>query len=163
MRDQAFAQLVETHGDSLLRMCCLYLNDGHLAEDAVQDTFVKAYRSLARFRGDCSEKTWLMRIAINTCKNYRRSPWHRWVDRRVPLDMLPECVSSDSHDDGALLAEIMRLNNSHKEVILLYYYQELTAAEIAAVLGIHEKAVFARMARARRQLKSRLEGWFFDE
>ncbi len=80
MRDQAFVQLVETHGDSLLRMCCLYLNDRHLEEDAVQDTFVKAYRSLARFRGDCSEKTWLMRIAINTCKNYRRSPWHRWVD-----------------------------------------------------------------------------------
>ena len=58
---------------SLLRMCYAYLGDMALSEDAVQETFLKAYRALDSFRGEAAEKTWLMRIAINTCKDMRRS------------------------------------------------------------------------------------------
>ena len=74
---------------SLLRTCFAYLGDMALAEDAVQETFLKAWKNLDRFRGEASEKTWLLRIAINTCKDVRRSAWFRRVNRAVSLDSLP--------------------------------------------------------------------------
>lgn len=65
-------EAVTAHGDGLLRLCFLYLGDRQAAEDAVQETFLKAYQAHGRFRGDCSEKTWLTRIAINQCKTLLR-------------------------------------------------------------------------------------------
>ena len=61
-------RLMNTYGDELLRMCFLYLKDYQLAEDAVQDTFLKAMKSYQFFQHQSSEKTWLTRIAINCCK-----------------------------------------------------------------------------------------------
>lgn len=88
--------------ESLLRMCFAYLGDTSLAEDAVQETFLKAYQSLDSFRGDASEKTWLLRIAINTCKDVRRSAWFRHVDRSVALDTLAEPSTPCAEYDDAL-------------------------------------------------------------
>ena len=65
IREQTLVQMVNEHQRALLNLCYMYLHDAALAEDAVQETFLKAYRSLERFRGDCGQKTWLMRIAIN--------------------------------------------------------------------------------------------------
>lgn len=66
---QRLVRLVEQYQTDLLRLCYIQLHDTALAEDAVQETFIKAYRSFPSFRGDCSEKTWLMRIAVNTCRD----------------------------------------------------------------------------------------------
>ena len=74
----------------LLRLCYAYLRDEELAKDAVQETFIKAYRNLNGFRETASEKTWLSRIAINTCKDLRRASWFRHVDRSVTLDMISQ-------------------------------------------------------------------------
>ena len=76
-------RLVLQYQQPLLRTCFLYLRDRTLAEDAVQETFLKAYRSLASFRGECSEKTWLMKIAMNTCCDLRRAHRLRGCVRRA--------------------------------------------------------------------------------
>ena len=89
-RQAALERLMAQYGTALLRMCCLYLRDYSLAEDAVQETFLKAYARLDSFRGDCSEQTWLMKIAINTCRDMLRTGWFRYTDRKVDLDQLPE-------------------------------------------------------------------------
>ena len=70
-REQAFEQLVMQYQTMLLRTCYLYLGEKTLAEDAVQDTFLKAYRNWDAFRGDSSRRTWLMKIAVNTCRDLR--------------------------------------------------------------------------------------------
>ena len=57
-------------------MCCVYLRDASMAEDAVQETFLKAYRALDSFKGDSSEKTWLYSIAMNVCRDMRRLAWY---------------------------------------------------------------------------------------
>ena len=67
--DELLISLVDQYQSSLLRLCFIYLHDKALAEDAVQETFLKAHRSLSSFRGDSSEKTWLTRIAMNTCRD----------------------------------------------------------------------------------------------
>ena len=76
---QRFTESAEMYQEELLRICFLYLQDRGLAEDAVQETFLKAYRALQRYREKCSPRTWLTRIAINTCKDYRRTFWFRRV------------------------------------------------------------------------------------
>jgi RNA polymerase sigma-70 factor (ECF subfamily) len=156
-------KLVEEYGDSLLRMCFLYLKDIHLAEDAVQDTFIKVSKSYINFKGDSEEKTWVMRIAINVCKNYLRSSWWKRIDKAAVLENITVSKSTDSLQDEALLLEIMKLSQKYKEVILLFYYQDLKIREIAEVLNIPEATISVRLMRAREILKIKLKGWYYDE
>ena len=121
MEDSAFEELVSQNQDKLLRTCYLYLRDRQLAEDAVQETFLKAYRSLPDFRGYSSQKTWLTRIAINTCRDLYRSEWFRHLDRRVTPEDLPERGASFSSREERLIVEVMRLPRKLREVTLLYY------------------------------------------
>ena len=97
MENAQLARLVEEHGDTLLRMCFLYLRDVHLAQDAVQDAFVRAATTPAVFESRSSEKTWLCRIAINVCKNYRRSAWFR---KTQPLDLPEELPAPEPRAGG---------------------------------------------------------------
>ena len=87
-----FEELVAQYQGSVLRMCFLYLCDKTLAEDAVQETFVKVYRGLNSFHGQSSIKTWIMQIAIHTCYDMNHSGWFRHFDRRITPEMLPEAA-----------------------------------------------------------------------
>ncbi len=157
------ARCMAEHKTSLMRMAYLYLGDEELAEDAVQETFIKAYRALERFRGDSSEKTWLMRIAINTCRTMRRTAWMRMLKTGLPLDAAPEQGREDSYRDDTVLRAVMELPDKLKQAVLLYYYQDMTTAETAQALGIPESTVSTRLLRARNKLRVSLEGWYFDE
>ena len=67
--------LIAEYGDSILRMCYLYLKDYHLAEDIVQETFIQVYNHYDSFRQQSSVRTWIIQIAINLCKNQMRTKW----------------------------------------------------------------------------------------
>lgn len=154
--------LMRRYGDALVRMCCLYLNDASLAQDAAQDTFIKAWRNLGQFRGECDERTWLMRIAINTCRDYHRTAWLRHVDRGTPLEALPETGAEDAHPDGEVIRAVMALPLREREAVLLRYYQEMTITEAAQALRISPSAVKQRLQRANRRLRDRLKEWYYD-
>ena len=160
--EEGFARLLDDWGDRLLRLCTLYLKDVHLAEDAVQETLLKAWRNADRFRGGGSEMTWVTRIAINVCKSYLRSPWKR---RRAPADELDKLFTDtgDPQVDDTLPRAIMALSRPYREVIILYYYQELKAREIADILHVDVSTITARLSRARKQLREALKGWYYDE
>lgn len=155
---QTLNRLAEQYQTDLLRMCYLYLHDVELARDAVQETYLKAYRAMDGFRGECGEKTWLMRIAINTCRDMRRSAWFRHTDRRVTPDMLPLAVVSFEEKDEELLMAVMALPAKLSETILLYFYQDMSVKEIAESLGLSLSAVSARLDRAKKKLRVALEG-----
>lgn len=140
--------IVKKHELSLRRMCFLYLRDLSLAEDAVQETFVKAYQRAESFCGECSEETWLMRIAINTCKDMRRGTWFRYVERTIALDMLPEPAQPCTEDDSLLTIEVMKLPRKQLEAVLLYHYQGMTVYETAQALGITVPSVSARLKKS---------------
>lgn len=72
-------RLISEYGDSLLRLCFVYLHDMQLAEDAVQETYIKIYKNRGSFRGSCSEKTWVTAIAANVCKSQLRSSWYNKI------------------------------------------------------------------------------------
>ncbi len=147
----------------LLRLCFAYLCDTALAEDAVQETFFKAWKSRDRFRGEAEEKTWLTRIAINTCKDLLKSTWARNTDRSVTPDSLPEgSVPFDERDDTVTRA-VMSLPPKIKEVTLLHWYQGMTLEEMAKVLKLPRSTVNYRLKKAKMMLKEELEDWYHED
>ena len=156
-REETLTRLVRDHQQSLLRLCYLSLRDEELARDAVQETFLKAFQSLDRFRGDSSEKTWLTRIALNVCRDMRRTNWARFVDRRVTPDALRH--TAESPDKAAELnIAISRLPGKLREAVLLYYYHGMTLEEMAEVLRAAKSTVSMRLKQAREKLHITLEG-----
>jgi len=159
-QEQKLEQWIRQYGTAILRTCFVYLSDAAQAEDAMQDTFLKAWNSMEKFddRGDGAAKKWLMRIAINTCRDYRRSRWFRYVDRSKTLDDLPAPMEAMSAQERSLLIDIMHLPEKYKRVLLLYYYQEMTLQETADVLGISRSTVHSRLQKAQLLLKRILTG-----
>ena len=156
-------RLVAQYQGAVLRTCYLYLCDRSQAEDAVQETFLKVYRSLDSFRGESSEKTWILKIAMRTCYDMNHSGWSRFFNRRVTPEMLPEASVPFTERDDALTQAVMRLPEKLRRVIILYYYQGLGVREIAETLGITQPSVSSRMKRGREKLKAALEGREIDE
>ncbi len=156
--ESALIRLMRQYEKDVLKVCTVCLRDLTLAEDATQETFFKAFRAMNRFRGDSSEKTWLMRIAINTCKDIRRGAWFRHTDRSVSLDRLPEPSVPPQADSILVTMEVMRLPVREREAVLLRYYQNMTLAEVAQVLGISATAVTKRLKKAHEHLYPVLKG-----
>jgi len=157
--DITITRLMNEHGNSIIRLCAMYLNDVALAEDAAQETFLKAYRALNSFRGDSSYKTWLTRIAINVCKDMS----HKRRRQPVLFETLPESPVLDPPGDDSVIKEVMELPEKYRTVTLLRYYQELSLEEIAAILGIRRNSVSTRLMRAREMLRKRIGLWYFDD
>ncbi len=141
----------------LLRLCCALLGDAALAEDAVQDTFIRAWRALPHFRGDSSEKTWLTHIAVNVCRDLQRKGWFRHEDRRVSLDTLPEPAAPCTAQQDTLARAVLCLPLPCRQAVLLRYYQQMTLPEAAQALGISLSTMNRRLRRAKTLLKKELE------
>lgn len=153
-QDQRFRNWVIQYQGMLLKTCYLYLHDAALAEDAVQETFIKAYRGMEHFHGECADRTWLTRIAINTCRDMLRDSWFQRIDRKVTPEELPERAAPDHTENILLAVEVMNLPQKLREVVILYYYQNMEAIEIANVLHISQPAVSMRLKRAREKLRA---------
>ena len=163
--EQRFSHWIEKYSDTILRTCFIYLSDQSQAEDATQDTWIKVWNHMKDFehQGVINEKAWLLRIAINTCKDYRRTSWFRHIDRRQALEDLPPRLVSVEPEDHELTMLIMELPGKYKQVILLYYFQGLTMQETANALGISQPTVQRRLKKAEDLLKVSLTGGLTHE
>ena len=132
-RREQVNRLMLLYEKDILKLCFVYLRDVDLAREAMQETFLKAYTHWHSFRGEASEKTWLTRIAANTCRDHLQS--------RMDL-----------------MEAIMGLPVKNREVIIMKYRQNLTSREIAKVLRITPAAVSKRLSQAYALLKLTLEG-----
>lgn len=154
--EKELIRLMEAHGDAVERLCCCLLNDSYLAEDAAQEVFCKAWKALGDFRGDCSERTWLFRIAANTCRSMQRGFWMRRVDRRVAPEDLPLCAEPYTAHDAAVWDAVQALPMTLKQAVILRYYEDLSLKETAQALEIGVNTLNTRLRRARKLLQDRL-------
>ena len=163
--EELFDHLVMEYQMPLKRLCFMYLRDMTLAEDAVQDTFLKVYKNMDQFREGCSMKTWIMKIGVNTCKDMLRSAWFRHHDRRIVPEELqvPAEENASSEETNDLGQAILKLPVKYKDVILLYYYQDMNQDEIAEVLQVSAPTVSRRLKRAQEKLRDVLKGGREDE
>ena len=159
-REQRLNRWIEDYSDPILRTCFLYLSDHSQAEDATQDTWIKAWKHMDEFEKNniANEKAWLLRIAVNTCKDYRRSAWFRHVDRSKALDELPPQIAAVEPEDRSLTLTVMELPDRYKQVILLYFFQGLTMQETADALGASQATVSRRLDKAKELLRGSLTG-----
>ena len=150
-------ELIERYGDDILRLCLLYLGDRHLAEDAFQETFVKAWKSLPDFRGESGMKTWLSRIAVNTCYSMMRTGWLRLFRRSQSVDTLLDLAAPEEAEHMELTEAVCALPGKYREVIVLHYYQNMKLREIAEALRLPQNTVSTRLRRAKALLAEALK------
>lgn len=164
--DKKIEQLMNDYGNDVLRIAYLYLKDRHLAEDVFQEVFVKVYKNYNKFKNNSSEKTWIMSIAINTCRDMLRTSWFKKVFMFKDTD---DDLLKDAYEDvdekvakkmeyEELLKEVMNLPLKYRELIILYYYEELSTMDISVALKMPEGTVRSRLFRARTILKSNIKG-----
>ncbi len=172
---RAFDLLVLRHGDMLFNLCFRMLGDDDEAADCAQDAFIRAYRSLAGFRGEAAFTTWLYRIAVNTCKNRLASSAYRRSRSMVRLEgtgaddaVLPPDERAASSNptvrfergerEAAIQRALDELPPDEKTVAVLCDIEGRSYEETAALTDMRLGTVKSRLARARRRLRSKLGG-----
>lgn len=153
-REELARHLVETYSDQLLRGAYSILNSVPDAQDVCQEVLLKGLEHAGEFESPEHERAWLVRVTVNACKNLRRSPCRT---RTVGLDTVAEQAAFQP-EEGGVLEEVQRLPVKYREVLVLYYYMGYDTNEIADMLSLQPEAVRARMSRARRKLRTELEG-----
>jgi RNA polymerase sigma-70 factor, ECF subfamily len=150
----ALDELLERHKRPLLGLCCGILGHADDAEDAVQETFLRALRALASFRGDAAFRTWLFRIAVNVCLRWKagRHPTESWDEEQVAA--LPDTASPEAIALGHL--RVMEALNSlppeRRAILLLKEREGWSVAEIALTMRWNEKRVRNQLYKARLAL-----------
>lgn len=162
-RTEAFDRLVERHQRAVYQLCYRFVRSHEDAADLTQEVFLRAYRSLGRFRGDAALSTWLHRIGVNVCLNRVSSK----APRETPItDAM--ALASPGADAAAALdraqqrervrAAVDRLPRKQRAALILRVYHELSHQEIAAALGTSVGAVKANVFHALASLRRALAG-----
>lgn len=152
-------ELIDLYGNDILRLCLAYLGQRQLAEDAFQETFLRAWKAADSFRGDSDVKTWLSSIAVNICRDMLRSGWFRMMRKSQPVETLLDLAAPQGEwIESPVRTAVLNLPGRYREVIVLYYDQGMTISEIARLLGLSENTVSTRLRRARKQLGEALKG-----
>jgi RNA polymerase sigma factor (sigma-70 family) len=153
----AYASLVRAHSDIAFRTAMLITQDAAEAEEAAQDAFVKAWRSLGRFRAGEPWRPWLLTIVANEARNRRRSAGRRQALalRVVPHTQAPSAETTvlAGETRATLLTALARLRDDDRLVLGCRYLLELSEAETAAALGVRPGTVKSRTSRALERLR----------
>ncbi len=153
---EAFDRLVERYQRDIYRLCYRYVNNHEDASDMAQEVFLKAYRAIGRFRGDSSFSTWLYRIAVNTCLNFRagRRPPPQELSDALP-DRGPAVSDRLEGDESAarVRAAVSRLPEKQRATVILKVYHDLTHEEVAGILGSTVGTVKANLFHALGKLR----------
>ena len=160
--------VMDEYGTEMLRLCTLYLKDYQLAQDAVQETFLRVYTGYSSFHGKSSLKTWVTTIAMNVCRDmmrrhsYKERPLYlpededeqeSYIDRKISM---PESPAPDIDTKLTLIDAVTELPEIYRKAILLYYYNGFTTAEIAKILHCPQSTVNVRLKRGRDMLRRTL-------
>jgi RNA polymerase sigma-70 factor (ECF subfamily) len=153
---EAFDQLVVRYQRNVYRLCFRYVNNHEDANDLTQEVFLRAWRGIGRFRGQSAFATWLYRIGVNACLNFRAA-------RRPPTQELPDTVADpgpgaaegvESEEQARRVrAAVGRLPEKQRATLILKVYHELTHQEVAQILGSKVGTVKANLFHALGNLR----------
>ncbi len=149
------SRAVEKYADMIRRICLYHLKNQADTEDVFQNVFLKYMLHEEVFYDEEHEKAWLLRVAINECKDFLKSFFRR---NMVPLQAVAELETEMPDDHREVLEAVLSLPGQYKEVIYLHYYEGYTASEIGAILGKKENTVYSLLSRGRGILKKELGG-----
>lgn len=159
MEQVELEKIMDVHGEHLLRMAFFYLRDREMAKDIVQDVFISFYTS-SNYEERGTLRAYLTKLTVNRCKDHLRS-WsfrnllfsHNWAET-IHTQQDPLVLNEERAE---LAITILTLPIKYREIIIFYYYEGYKIKEIAALLNLSENTVKARMVKARKLLKEKLQ------
>lgn len=146
-----FSDLYTKYANDLYRICLLYLKRKEEAEEAVSEAFVRVMERKPSFENEAHEKSWLIKTAVNICKNICRSPWKNRIqsDEDVTLYL-------SEPEELSLMEEILSLPPKYRVILYLHYYQGYKTNEIAEMMNMKQSTILSRLSRGRKQLRELL-------
>lgn len=158
---EAVEIIMNTYGNDVKKFVYTYLNNQADTDDVTQEIFVTVYLKLSTFKGKSSLKSWIYSIAANKCKDYLRNHRLRHIKlieriTRQPIfpkvNDVPEEYKQGSMKEG-LFEKVIELPIKYREVVILYYFKELSIKEISFILNEKETTLQSRLSRARSKLR----------
>lgn len=154
--EKEFTLFVEENKSTIYTVCYMFSKDADEVADLFQDTLINLWKSFEKFRGDCTSRTWVWRISLNTCISAKRKK--RRLGERIPLSINVDLFDEreEDHDNRQikiLRERITRLAPFDRAIILLWL-ENMSYDEIAAIVGITSKNVSVRLHRIKEQLKN---------
>ena len=146
---------VGRYADMIQRICFCYMKNRPDTEDVFQTVFLKYMLSDQRFDDEEHEKAWLLRVAINACKDQLKSFFRRHT---VPLEAIEEMGETATEERREVLEAVLALPGKYKDVIYLHYYEGYSAAEIGRILKKKENTIYSLLSRGRGMLREKLGG-----
>ncbi|WP_257141132.1 sigma-70 family RNA polymerase sigma factor [Bacillus sp. AFS015802] len=160
-----FEEIIEMYEKAVVQFAYTYVKDWSVAEDISQEVFLKVYKNIGKFEERSKLKTWLFSITANQCKDYIRSTnrkakwWNNLLQTFQNRDeVTPETIILQSEENESLGEDLLCLPVKYREVLVLYYYEELSTEEIGQLLKINGSTVRTRLHRGRQQLSDLREG-----
>ena len=153
MTDEAFAQAARTYGDTVYRIAFHALNSREDAEDVTQTVLLKLYECKKEFESEEHMKHWILRVAVNESRRVLRSFWRR---TSVPLEEWRDTAAPEDPAKAEVLEAVMALEPKYRVAVYLYYYEGLSAAEVAAAMRSNVSTVQTWLLRARARLRKEL-------
>ena len=153
LTNEHFTCYAERYIDTVFRVAFNYLKSSSDADDVTQNVFLKLLKEKKCFESDDHVKNWLIRVAINECKNLVRSRW--WKQESFEDHAADLTFDNPSHSE--LFYAVMELPQKYRMSIYLHYYEEYTTAEIAAILKVPRNTVCSNLRRGRELLKKSLQ------
>ena len=159
MSDEAFSAwfdvLYTRYASDIIRVSYFYLGDRGKAEDVCHDAFVSLFVNRPALEPG-HEKTWLLKVAMNRCRDIWRSAWVRRVISGSPaFEMIPAPDTLGKHMEKAeVLQAVHSLPADFREIFILYYYQGYGISEISGILNLPEGTISSRLSRGRKKLEA---------
>ncbi|MCR0206093.1 sigma-70 family RNA polymerase sigma factor [[Clostridium] innocuum] len=145
-------ELLEVYGDTVYRIALQNMGNVYDAQDVSQDVFLRIMKKRPQFTSKEHEKAWILRVTINVCKDC----W-KYQKLRTTVELQENLAGINVKADFGLLYEVMKLPVKYRNVLYLFYYEELSVSMIAEILQKKEATILTWLHRARKQLKKRLE------
>ena len=156
-KDEVFALAVQRYSDTVYRAAMHNCSCAADAEDVVQDVFEKLLRYEGRFENEEHLKAWLLRVAINRCRDITRAA------RQKDTELDENIPAPEAGYDGSVLDAVRTLPENYRNAVYLHYYEGYTAAEVGRMLGAPTNTVLSWLRRARAQLHTMLKEEIEDE
>ncbi|WP_409270321.1 sigma-70 family RNA polymerase sigma factor [Neobacillus sp. SCS-31] len=159
-----FEEIMDQYGDRLTKLSYNYTKDWNLAEDIVQEVFITCYKEYENLERIVSFQAWIFRITINRCKDMVKSSFFKRVFIHSGLlamaknpEPTPEMAALKKNEETFLSECVLALPVKYREVLILYYYEELSIEEISVILKMNGNTIKTRLNRARQKLKALME------
>lgn len=158
--DQLYRELIIRYQSRVYAVACKVANHSKDAEDVAQEVFIQIFRSLSQYKGDSSFSTWIYRITMNKAldlkrKQSRAPSFERDIPIEIPTHHTPESELLQKEEQELARQYLDDLAENYREVVVLYYFHQLSYTEIATRLDIAIKTVESRLYRAKQMIRQK--------